>query len=176
METLGIYPQGDAIEEYNGGIIEVSPVKDDGEFVSVCNPEEATYWSVYLPQKKGGVQCIADFPNEDHAIDFSNLIDRIWKMKEPEKKEVKKTLKRFPNGFRFWMETHHEVVSFITARATPNATGLLKEVQESHGMCGFYNLAEEWTDEFEKLYKGKYWDGEFFEEVEKFCQQKLGAL
>ena len=43
--------------------------------------------------------------------------------------------------------------------------------EQGHG--GLYELAEELTDEFELLNKGRVWDGEFFDEIEEFLSEKL---
>lgn len=81
--------------------------------------------------------------------------------------------KKFINGFISWQETHFEVVDFITTiRVQDTLTGVIAERQESQGTGGLYELAEEWTDEFEILNKGREWDGEFFDEIEEFCKNK----
>jgi hypothetical protein len=82
--------------------------------------------------------------------------------------------KRFPNGFTSWMETHHEVVEFITLVLNERGqiNGVVGEVQDSQGTGGLYELAEQWTDEFEKKNKGREWDGEFFDEVGEFLHEK----
>lgn len=77
--------------------------------------------------------------------------------------------KRFPNGFTSWMETHHEVVEFVTLNADE---GELRRRRHLQGTGGIYELAEEWTDEFEKLHEGRQWDGEFYDEIQKFLEGK----
>lgn len=76
-----------------------------------------------------------------------------------------------PNGFTSWYETHHEVVATIHTEK-PNSP-VLKKIQLEEGRCGFYTLAKKLTDKFEKLNTGREWDGEFFEEVEKFLTKEL---
>jgi len=84
------------------------------------------------------------------------------------------TTKKFPNGFSSWQETHYEVVQVITREHIKNnPQGIVKERHEAQGHGGLYELAEELTDEFEKLNKGRKWDGEFFEEVDEFLNAKL---
>ncbi len=87
--------------------------------------------------------------------------------------------KKFPNGFTSWMETHHEVVSFITGVVTirANDDNVIRRRMDSQGTGGLYELAEEWTDEFEKLHEGQQWDGngglgEWMEVVEEFLNNK----
>jgi len=81
---------------------------------------------------------------------------------------------KWPNGFRSWMETHHEIVGTITnERLSDNPRGLVNEIQEAHGSAAFYGVAEKLTDEFETLHIGRKWDGEFFDEVDEFVCGKL---
>lgn len=64
--------------------------------------------------------------------------------------------KRFPNGFSSWQETHFEVVSIIAVRLFKNVIpASLAERYEAQGIGGMYELAEELTDKFEKLNKGR---------------------
>lgn len=83
-------------------------------------------------------------------------------------------MKTFPNGFRSWAETHHEIVSIITlhrsAKSTPEK---LTKIQEQHGSTGFHDLCVELTDVFEDMNKGRQWDGEFWEEIEQFIEKYL---
>lgn len=86
---------------------------------------------------------------------------------------------KFPNGFDSWYETHHEVVEFITVHEierqskenSTEGTEIAKR-QEAQGIGGLYELAKEWTDEFEKKNKGRKWDGEFFDEIDIFLNKK----
>lgn len=84
-------------------------------------------------------------------------------------------MKEFPNGFASWQETHYEVVAAITneiAHDNVNDNLIYKTLREN-GHGGLYELAEELTDEFELLNKGREWDGEFFEEIERFLDEKF---
>ena len=85
--------------------------------------------------------------------------------------------KEFPNGFTSWMETHHEVVEFIAAATMENeyANGAIARTHATHGTGGVYELAEQWTDVFERLHKGREWDGEYFETIEKFLTEKADS-
>jgi hypothetical protein len=86
-----------------------------------------------------------------------------------------KSNKNFPNGFDSWIETHFEIVSYITTEISKDKfdSKLVETRHEEQGKCGMYGLAEELTDEFEELNKGREWDGEFFDEIEKFIKEKL---
>lgn len=80
----------------------------------------------------------------------------------------------FVNGFESWQETHYEVVQAITMeQAKDNPQGLVKERHEAQGHGGLYELALEITNEFEKLNEGREWDGDFFDEIDKFLKEKL---
>lgn len=80
---------------------------------------------------------------------------------------------KFPNGLTSWYETHHEIVRAIAIADDRETSSLLKKIHETKGIGGLYELAENLTDEFEKLNDGREWDGEFFDEVEKFSEEKL---
>lgn len=84
--------------------------------------------------------------------------------------------KLFINGFASWMETHHEVCEFIGYRLKESellyTENVIIETSSSQGSGGLYTLAEQWTDEFEKLNEGRVWDGEFFEEINTFLTTK----
>lgn len=84
-----------------------------------------------------------------------------------------KFINPFPNGFENWQETHFEVVNFITTKTIGTQDNILTKLQSEEGCTSLYDVAKEWTNEFEKLNTGREWDGEFFEEIESFCQNKL---
>jgi len=82
--------------------------------------------------------------------------------------------KVFPNGFSSWLETYHEIVSFITIeRLSDKPRGNIKEVSETQGIGGIYELAEDWTDKFEKEFEGYSWADEgdgYFETLENWLE------
>lgn len=82
------------------------------------------------------------------------------------------------NGFESWHETHFEVVSEITQRLIkPDGDAWRTCMTEKHAVdettSGMYELAYDLTNKFERINKGRKWDGEFFEEVEEFCRKEL---
>jgi hypothetical protein len=80
----------------------------------------------------------------------------------------------FVNGFESWQETHFEVVQVICEEISRDEPrGVVKERHEAQGRGGLYELANELTNEFEELNNGREWDGEFFDEIEKFLIEKL---
>jgi len=82
-----------------------------------------------------------------------------------------KTEKIFPNGFSSWQETHYEVVQYLTSTLDVENSLAIK-TQETGGHGALYELAEELTDEFEKINQGKEWDGNFFDEIDLFLESK----
>jgi hypothetical protein len=80
--------------------------------------------------------------------------------------------KQFPNGFDSWQETHFEIVKAI-ANTPEDAGNKVTNTECMKGRGGLYELAEELTSKFEKLHKGKQWDGEFFDAIEEFLEQEF---
>ncbi len=74
----------------------------------------------------------------------------------------------FPNGFESWHESHFEIIDIIL-RSLDNEGSHPHEVKCEQGVGGLYQLAYNMTDQFEQLHIGRIWDGEFFDEVEKFA-------
>ena len=92
-----------------------------------------------------------------------------------------KTDKEFPNGFTNWIETHHEIVTYIQRKLSEmqrnrseykRYDSTIEIVYDKYGRGGLYELAEAWTDEFEEKNRDTEWDGEFFDEIDYFCYDK----
>lgn len=85
-------------------------------------------------------------------------------------------VERFPNGFESWHETHFEVVQFITSLedGISSRGDRVDDVRETRGIGGVYELARDWTDEFEEKYKHCLWDEEegYFDTIEEFLTTK----
>lgn len=77
-----------------------------------------------------------------------------------------------PNGFASWHETHFEVVKRISECQNTKGT-LPYEIYENHGTGGLYDLALSLTDKFELAFAGRQWDGDFFDEIDKFLDQEI---
>jgi len=84
-------------------------------------------------------------------------------------------MKKLPNGFASWQETHYEIVAMLTL-AYEEENPITTEYNEKHGTGGMYELAEDWTFKFEEQTKGRKWDGEFFDEIEEFFDEQLKNL
>lgn len=81
------------------------------------------------------------------------------------------------NGIESWIETHHEVVSRIAIylNRNHNLEGVIGRRYEEQGTGGMYELGQELTDKFEAEHEGALWDGNYFDEIEKFLDRELGV-
>lgn len=79
------------------------------------------------------------------------------------------------NGLTSWHETHFEIVSEINSRLVDSNvyTSNVHKYREQHGTSAMYGLAEDLTDKFERKFENFEWDGEFIDEIEKFCIEEL---
>ena len=82
-----------------------------------------------------------------------------------------KTEKVFPNGFSDWQETHYEIVTYL-ATTVDYSGSIANKAEVTGGKGKLYELAEELTDEFENLYKGKEWDSDYLDTIEEFLKNK----
>ena len=91
---------------------------------------------------------------------------------EPKNKTM---TKEFINGFASWQETHFEVVSIIVIELAKDKTTstVIEKCYYGQGTGGVYELAEDLSNEFEKIHKDRKWDGDFFDEIENFLNTKL---
>ena len=81
--------------------------------------------------------------------------------------------KMFPNGFESWYETFYEITHIIERHQDEGVKSLVWEVLGSQGRGGLYELAKKLTDKFELLHKDKEWEGEYFDEIERFLETEL---
>ena len=86
-------------------------------------------------------------------------------------RDTMKTKKYFPNGIHSYLETFYEAAAYLTHTADEPGS-MSNDMSESNGTTGLYTLAEQLADEFEKKNKNRLWDGEFFDEIEKFLNEK----
>lgn len=78
------------------------------------------------------------------------------------------------NGTTSWVETHHEVVSKIAEEISKDQpTGKVEEIHSAYGLGGLYELGEQLTDEFEVLHREHEWDGDFFDTIDEWLNEKL---
>ena len=85
---------------------------------------------------------------------------------------------KFPNGFTSWAETHFEIVSAISLFANETDEDRIPDIisftYRMGGRGALYELAEDWTDEFERASMYSYWDeDEQLEKIETFVNNKL---
>lgn len=81
-------------------------------------------------------------------------------------------LSKFVNGFDSWIETYSEV-SRIIRELIEQENPVIKPQYEQTGYGLIYELSEELTDEFETMYKGNEWDGDWFDTLEDFMYNKF---
>lgn len=82
-------------------------------------------------------------------------------------------MKTFPNDFTSWIETFYEVVSKLNKLEQESNNTFNDLIDSKGGIGGMYEFAEDLTDEFENLNENREWDGEFFDEIESFMNNKL---
>ena len=82
--------------------------------------------------------------------------------------------KKLSGGFAQWIETYFEAVAFLTSTLDDEHSMAYQRYLEQ-GRGGLYELAEELTDKFQKVYEKKEWDGEFDEFIDDFMEQENAA-
>lgn len=80
-----------------------------------------------------------------------------------------------------YLETHYQVVSEIEYIALGNypSSEKLQEYRSENGMGGMggmWMLAKAITDDFQTLHRGREWDGEWLEELEKYVHFRIDQL
>jgi hypothetical protein len=86
----------------------------------------------------------------------------------------KKANVTLPNGFRDWVETHHEVVCTIHALITNDTMPIrLLDIIDAEGMGGLYDLGIDLTNEFCNTYENRVWDGDWVDTIIEFINAKL---
>lgn len=77
----------------------------------------------------------------------------------------------FPNGFNNWHETHYFISIHVDQTEEVEGTLAFRR-RERQGMGALWELAEELTNEFERLHEGRAWDGEWMDELEQWLISK----
>lgn len=76
-----------------------------------------------------------------------------------------------------WQETHFEVCAEIGRRlSTGCVSPVIDGLVSSQGRGALYSLAVNLTDEFEQRNAGREWNGEFYDEIDKFLEFELGEV
>lgn len=83
----------------------------------------------------------------------------------------------FPNGVESYLETYYEVVDAISYNWDNYLGGYRSDFLNAeyikYGRTILYNLAKGFALQFELLNKDRQWDGEFFDEIGDFMNEKL---
>jgi len=86
----------------------------------------------------------------------------------------KKDKKLLPNGFRDWVETHHEIVCTIHALIDNDTIPQrIQNILDTEGVAGMYDLGIELTTDFCNTYKGREWNGDWIDTIIDFVNEKL---
>jgi hypothetical protein len=119
----------------------------------------------------------------NHLIEFVNMCK--WLCQEDKPQDYKQAIESvmikaqaldtniFPNGFDSWQETHFDVVSNIADAISEDGENVVTNTAETKGHGGLYELAEDWTNEFELINKGADWDGEYTDQLDTFISSKF---
>lgn len=81
-----------------------------------------------------------------------------------------------PNGFESWMETHHEIVSYLTIHIVKQSP-LAKAIQDPsgylqfRGTAGLYDLAQTLTQTFEEQTQDRFWDGDYYDAIDEYLDK-----
>jgi hypothetical protein len=125
---------------------------------------------------------------EDMDLDhtYQAVMDAMYNADNVSKQEVllvssilnqlasKKDKKSLPNGFRDWVETHHEVVCTIHALISNDTMPIrLLDIIDAEGICGLYDLGIDLTNEFCNIYENRVWDGDWVDTIIEFINAKL---
>lgn len=107
----------------------------------------------------------ADNVSKQEVLLVSSMLNQLASGK------VKKSL---PNGFRDWVETHHEIVCTIHALIDNDTIPQrIQNILDTEGFAGMYDLGIELTTDFCNTYKDREWDGDWIDTIIDFVNEKL---
>jgi len=75
-----------------------------------------------------------------------------------------------------FLEAHYEIASMLDrSRLLPESMQppVIRSINEESGTGGFWEFAEELAREFSSIHRNRDWDGEFFDEIEKFVTERV---
>ncbi len=77
-------------------------------------------------------------------------------------------------GFRYWAETHHEIVCTIHAMIdNETMPDKLIDIVNKDGFSGLYGLGVDLTNEFCNTYENRTWEGDWIDTIIEFLNLKL---
>lgn len=158
------------------------------EFRAVClhnQGEDKHYESMPIGKVTEPFTTIGVYKNRKDEESGLILQDHLVDMPIEEFQQLQEA--RFPNGVTSWKETHFEMVASITVLRggepflcpgdilplVDKIHPFIQKIDDTQGTGGFYELAEDWTNEFELKHLNREWDGEYYDEIEEFVKQKL---
>lgn len=82
--------------------------------------------------------------------------------------------KEFVNGFDSWIETYNEISNIIRI-LIEQENNIINDMYAKTGYGLIYELSKELTDEFELENKGREWDGDYYDAIELFIENKYNV-
>ena len=83
---------------------------------------------------------------------------------------------KYANGKRIWTETFWFITKMLQSDPEVSSKYFGSKYYEQTGSIREVDFIEGVTDEFEKMNKGRQWDGEWSDEAEAFLKKKVGEL
>lgn len=83
------------------------------------------------------------------------------------------TVRKYHEKIRSFLDTHYIVSSMVAFANDADEDNAAVLYRKNHGLAALRELAEEWTEEFEKTHEGRLWDGDWEDTVRSFVNNKL---
>lgn len=71
-----------------------------------------------------------------------------------------------------YLEAYYEIVESITLAMQFDTNTVVHQIYSTQGRGGLYELAKQWTDEFQSLYGDREWDSEWLDVITDFFNSK----
>lgn len=116
------------------------------------------------------------FEDAVEFISFTELGDNEFIILDYEQSETEQIMSL--TDVESYLETHYIISNWIedfTDQKIPldqKLEGVVGERFAEFGTGGMWQLAQEWTNEFQKQHALREWDGEFFDELDDFLEKK----
>lgn len=79
----------------------------------------------------------------------------------------------FENGFQSWRDAHHFITTYTNKYKNGDTDCVAWRAFNDKGMIGIRELAFQWTEEFEQIYRLQDWQfKDYLKSIFHFCDQK----